>query len=324
MAAEATTGLADVLRTFVVAVLGVGVALAVGIYLTAVIDRLVGRAVARVPLRPGAALAAPARAAALLLTQQRVRTERPDAGLWALAPAMLGALAAAALAAIPLGPTLALPDITSGIVYFGAAMAMVMVAVYLHGWSANAVFPLVGAYRFVAEALSYEMPLALVLIAAALPAESLGVGDIVASQARVWNVVRQPLGLPLYLVAGLGLAFWGPLNWPDAPDLAGGTTAEASGAQLLLWRAARAAVLVAVAAMGAAAFLGGWQGPVLPGWLWMALKTLALVAVLVTAGHLCARVRLERFVVVAWAVLIPLALVDVFASGLLALWRVGS
>lgn len=306
------------------AALAIGAVLLGGIYAAAVLDRLVGGLVAGRPLRARAALAAPVRTAALLLLQQRSTTERPDAALWAFAPAVLGALAAATLVAIPLGPTLALPEIRDGIVYFGAAMAMVMVAVYFHGWSANAPFPLVGAYRFVAEALSYEMPLALVLIAAALPAESLSVAAIVRSQADLWNVVRQPLGLPLYLVAGLGLAFWGPLNFPDAGDLAGGTTAELSGAQLLLWRAARLAVLVAVAAMGAAAFLGGWQGPWLPGALWMVLKTLLLIAVMVTAGHLVARVRLERFVVVAWVVLIPLALVDVFLSGVLALRGTGA
>lgn len=305
-------------------VAGVGATLASSVYVTTVLDVLVGRAVARTPLRPAAALLAPARTAALLLLQQRSTTERPDTALWTLAPAMLGALAAAVLVAIPLAPALELLNIDAGIVYFGALMAMVMVAVYLHGWAANSVFPLIGGFRFVAEALSYEMPLALVLIAAALPAESLSVADIVRSQAGMWNVVRQPLGLPLYLVAGLGLAFWGPLDFPDAPNLAGGTSAELSGAPLLLWRAARAAVLVAVAAMGAAAFLGGWHGPWLPGPAWMALKTLALIAVMVTAGHLLARVRLERFVVISWAVLIPLALVDVFASGLLALWRVGS
>lgn len=313
------SGWVDAARTVVFAVVGVGAALALGVYATAVIELLVGRAVGRSPLRPAQALGAPVCEAALLLLQRRGETERPDAAAWALAPALLGALAAAALVAVPLSPALALPDIQSGIVYFGAAMAMVMVAVYLNGWSANSTFPLVGAYRFVAEALSYEMPLALVLIAAALPAESLSVADIVRSQAGVWNVVRQPLGLPLYLVAGLGLAFWGPLAHPDAQDLAGGTAAELSGAPLLLWRAARAAVLVAVAAMGAAAFLGGWHGPWLPGAGWMVLKTLALLATLIAAGHLLARVRLERFVVVSWVVLIPLALVDVFASGVLAL-----
>ena len=324
LGADVSASTIHVWGTVLLAVLGVATVLAAGIYATAVLDRVVGRVVARQPLRAGDVLAGPVREAALLLLQRRSETERPDAAVWAFAPAFLAALAAAALVAIPLSPTLELAEIDAGIVHFGAAMAMVMVAVYLHGWSANSLFPVIGAYRFVAEALSYEMPLALVLIAAALPAESLNVAEIVRSQQEVWNVVRQPLGLPLYLIAGLGLAFWGPLALPDSADLAGGTAAELSGAPLLLWQAARAAVLVAVAAMGAAAFLGGWWGPWLPGAVWMVGKTLVLLSVLVTAGHLLARVRLERFVVVAWVVLIPLALVDVFLSGLLALWGIGS
>ncbi len=300
------------------------VVLGLGVYAVAVLDRLAGRIVARAPLALGDVLAAPVREAALLLLQQRSATERPDAQLWAFAPALLGALAAAALAVVPAsnapGTIAATPKLSAGIVYFGAAMALVMVAVYLHGWAANSVMPLIGGYRFVAQALSYEMPLALVLIAAALPAESLSVVEIVRSQHALWNVVRQPLGLPIYLIAASGLAFWGPLNFPDGADLVGGTTAELSGAPLLLWNGARAAVLLAVSAMGAAAFLGGWWGPLLPGPLWMALKTLALVLILVLVGNVVGRIRLERFVVVSWAVLIPLALVDVFLSGSIALW----
>lgn len=299
-------------------------ALAIGVYVAAVLDRLVAGRVAGEVLRPAPTLMAPLRESALLLLQQRSTTERPDAAAWALAPALLGAPAAAALVVIPLGPSLALPDIDSGIVYFGAAMAMVMIAVFLNGWSANSMLPLIGGYRFIAQALSYEMPLALVLIAAALPAESLSVADIVRSQEPLWNVVRQPLGFPLYLVAALGLAFWGPLDLPDALDLAGGSAAELSGAARLLWRAAQLAVLVAVAAMGAAAFLGGWLGPWLPGPVWMVLKTMVVITLLVGAKHVFARVRLERFVVISWAVLIPLALVDVFLSGLFALWGIGS
>jgi NADH-quinone oxidoreductase subunit H len=309
------------MTTIAYELVAIAVALLAGAYAIAVLDEYLGSAFAHSPVRLSVALTSPIRTAALLLLQRRSETERPDAALWALSPALLGAVAASALVVVPLGPMLAMSDIQSGIVYFGAAMAMVMIAVYLHGWAANSVMPLIGAYRFVAEALSYEMPLALVLIAAALPAESLAVGDIVRSQDSVWNIVRQPLGLPLYLIAGLGLAFFGPLAFPDAADLAGGTSAELSGVPLLLWRFARIAVLVAVAAMGAAAFLGGPLGPWLAGWMWMATKTLALVVVMLIARHLVARVRLERFVVVSWAVLIPLALVDVFASGLLALWQ---
>lgn len=301
------------------AVLAVGVALCAGTYAVAVIDLALGRLVAGERLRPVRLLAGPPRRAALLLLQARTSTEHPDGPGWALGAAMLGALAATALVVVPLSQTAAVADVSSGIVLFGAAMALVMVAVFLHGWSANSALPLVGGYRFVAQALSYEMPLALVLIGAALPARSLAVGSIVESQQSLWNAVRQPLGLPLFLVAGLGLAFWGPLATPDGADLAGGTRAEVSGSALLVWELSRAAVLVAVAAMGAAAFLGGWWGPLLPGPVWVVAKTLLLLGVLVGAGHLVARVRLERFVVVAWTVLIPLALLDVFQGGLLAL-----
>jgi NADH:ubiquinone oxidoreductase subunit H len=51
----------------------------------------------------------------------------------------------------------------------------------------------------------------------------------------------------------------------------------------------------------------------------MILKTLLLLSVLVASRHLLARVRIERFVVVAWALLIPLALANVLVSGLFLL-----
>lgn len=312
------TGL-EIAGTIAPLVLVVGLTLVLGSYAAVVCDRVIGRAVAGETLRLADALRTPGREAALLLLQRRAVTERPDAALLALAPALLAALAAAVLVAVPVGPGGARLEISSGVVYLGAMMTLVMVPVYLHGWSANSTFPLIGGYRFVALALSYEMPLVLVLIATALPAESLAIGDIVRSQAGLWNLVRQPLGLPLYLVAGLGLAFWGPFSHPDAPDLIGGTTTESAGTSLLLWRAAQFAMLVAVAATGAAVFLGGWLGPWFPGPVWMVLKTLALLLAMIASRHFLARVRLERFVTVSWVLLIPLALVDVFLSGLLAL-----
>lgn len=293
--------------------------LAGGSYVVAVLDRVAAGVTAGGGVAPLDALAGPVRSAALLLGTRRSRTEHPDGPAWALAPALVAGMAAAGVASVPLSEGVAVADVADGIVLFGAAMAIVMVGVFLHGWSANSPLPLLGGYRFIALALSYEMPLALVLIAAALPAESLSFGAIVESQAGVWNVVRQPLGLPLFLVAGCGLAFWGPLGFADATDLAGGTRAELSGPARLAWAAAQRFVLVAVALAAAAVFLGGWQGPWLPGGVWMAVKVLVVLAVLVGAGHRVARVRLERFVVVAWSVLIPLALVDVLASGVLAL-----
>ena len=262
-----------------------------------------------------AAAVAPMAEARWLAGQQVVTTERPDRATWVLAPAAYLGLAATALAVVPLSAGVAVADVRTGIVVFGAAEALAIVVVFLHGWSPNSPLALVSAYRFVAVALSYELLSMFVLIAAALPAESLSLGTIVESQAGLWNVVRQPLGLPLWLVVTWGVTFSGPLALVDSPDLAGGGAAEDSGAARLAWSVARAAMVVAFAAAGAAVFLGGWQGPALPGGAWMALKTAAVVVAVVLGDIGLARLSAQRFVRLAWAVLLPLAFVDLLIAG---------
>ncbi len=310
------------MRTYLapgVAVASVAVVMAVGVYAVAVIDGIAGRLASGAGRIGVSVMLDPPRTVALLLMQRRHRTERADGPGWAIAPALLGGLAATALAVVPVARGTAVADPSTGFVVFATAIAFVMIAVFLHGWSPNSLFPLIGAYRYGAQALSLQIPFLLAMLATALPAESLAVMDIVEAQGDLWNVVRQPLGLPIYLVVGVGVSFWGPLNLPDGADLVGGTSAEDAGTDRLAWEFARAAMLFAVAAMGAAAFLGGWWGPLLPGPVWMALKTLCLLVVMVATRHLVARVRIEPFVVACWTMFIPLALVNIFVSGALLL-----
>ena len=153
-----------------------------GAYVAAVLEhataaRVGGRAVLRAPLEP-------IRSAAVMLRQETVTTERPDFLLWSLAPAAYAAAAAGALAVVPLAPRVAIADVRTGIVLFGAAEALAIVAIFLHGWSANSLPALIGGFRFVAVGLSYELLSMFVLIAAALPAESLQVSAIVEAIVR--------------------------------------------------------------------------------------------------------------------------------------------
>ncbi len=296
-------------------VAAVGGMLAVGSLALAFADEAAAAAVAGAPLRPRRLLVAPFRRAASALLTATTTTERPDGGGRALAPALLAGLAALAMSMLPLAPGVVPADPSTGFVVFSAAVAFVMIAVFLHGWSPNSTLPLHGAYRFGAVALSFQIPFLLAMLATALPAQSLSLVRIVEAQAPLWNVIREPLGLPIYLIVGLAVGLWGPLNLPDADDLAGGTSAEDSGLARWLWEAARTSMLVAVAALGSAAFLGGYLGPLLPGPVWVALKTALLLAVMAVARHALARARIERFVEVAWVLLVPLALLNVFVSG---------
>ena len=216
-----------------IAILVVGSILVVGVYLVAVIDRTVGAIVAGSPAPWRGVVLAPARSAAALLLQSRTTTERPDSAGWALAAPLYAGVAAVAFAMVPLGPGLVIADPATGFVVFSAAIGFVMIAVYLHGWSPNSVFPLHGAYRYAAVGLSLQIPFLVAMLATALPAESLSIVAIVNAQEGVWNVVRQPFGLPVYLIVGLGVSFWGPLDLPDAADIGGGTSVEESGVGLL-------------------------------------------------------------------------------------------
>lgn len=296
--------------TALAAILALGLA---GAWFAATLDRVVAAGISGRPL--GGALAAPIRTAALHVSRQRIETERPDALTWMLAPLAYAALAAVGLSVVPVAPDVVVTDISTGIVLWGACEALTIVVVFLHGWSANSPLSLMGGYRYAVIALPVLLLSMFVLIAAALPAESLSVVAIVESQRGLWGVVRQPPGLLLFLILGLTLTLRGPFDYADAEDLAGGTSAEPSGPARAAWQAARLAMLVSVSAMTATAFLGGYLGPWLPGPVWLALKTAAVLALLIGAGHSLARLPPSRMLTLLWVVLLPLAFLDLVLVG---------
>ncbi|GMQ93398.1 MAG: hypothetical protein BMS9Abin12_0875 [Acidimicrobiia bacterium] len=293
----------------------VAVTLVGGAYVFTVADRLMSASGTGVR----SALVYPVRRLSFLLLQPVTTTERPDFSAWILATALLPALAAVGAVAIPIAGPSAGGDISAGLVLFGAAMLVVLVAVFIFGWAPNSVFPMIGGYRFAAVVLSIGIPFSLVVLTTAIPAESLSVGVIVESQSNLWYLVVQPLGFVIYLITAAAIAFWGPFDLPEGADLAGGIVVEASGVRLAMWRFGRAALMVTLSLMGQAVFLGGYLGPVLPGWLWTVIKTAILLVLLALTGRTLARMRVQRFVWFGWVVLLPLALVDVFVSGWLAL-----
>ena len=270
-------------------------------------------------LRP-AVLVAPLRAGLRHLNKEFRATERPDRLLWLSAPVLLVALSLAALTVLPLAPGWIGADLSVGVVWFTAMFALTLVAVFWAGWGPNSKYPLIAGYRFVGLMLAYEMPLAITIIAVALPAESLRLGDIVATQqAGYWNVLTQPLGLAIYLLCALAVPFWGPFDSVTSRDVAGGVEAELSGAPLAVWRFGRYALLLTTAGFAVPLFFGGGAGPWLPAPLWTVVKIALVGALLIVAGHWLSRFRLERFMRWAWIGLIPLSLINLFVIGLLIL-----
>lgn len=296
MSADALAGALGARFAFVVA----------GVAWLASLDRLL---LAARTFDPGA----PLRALTRPFFKESRATEHPDSVLSLAAPLLLAALVMGALSVLPLSVRDRGVDLDVGVVFFTAQFALVSVAVFLAGWAPNSKYPLIAGYRFVALMLAYEMPFALAVIAVALEARSLDLNAIVADQVRHWNLLRQPLGFALYLVAAFGIAFWPPLNAPTRATLAGGVTAELSGGRRALWRFWHYALLLTVCAFAVPLYLGGGG----TAWCTM-LKALAIASVVVCLAHAVPAVPLARFMLWAWVALIPLGLVNLFGVGL---WR---
>jgi NADH-quinone oxidoreductase subunit H len=177
-----------------------------------------------------------------------------------------------------------------------------------------------GGFRFLALMLAFAMPLAMVLTAAAAPAESLRPAALVAVQDVVPMGLVQPLALLLFVPSAMAVALLAPFDLATAPDeLEGGAFSEYTGLHAAIVALARRVLLLAVAGMTAALFLGGWHGPLLPDAVWMTLKTLGVAALMLWGGRRLPRVRLDVLLGFAWKVAIPAAIGAIAWSGLVTI-----
>lgn len=271
---------------------------------TAVGARLAGRRI------DPATLATPVRETLRLLCTQRSTTRLPDAIVWRVGGGTVVVAAVLATGTVPLAPGVVVADLPVGLVWWTAFLALLWVGVYLLGWGPNSAYGLIGGYRFVAQALAYEMPLAITVVTVGVAASSLQLGAVVAAQEELWFVVLMPAGFLVYLVCAAAIAFYGPFATPVGADIAGGPLAELSGVDRLLVLVGRWLVLASTALFAVPAFLGGGAGPLLPAAVWSVLKALAVMALLVAGRWLLPALRMDRFEELAWAVGIPVTFVQ--------------
>jgi NADH-quinone oxidoreductase subunit H len=268
------------------------------------------------------AVAAPLRETARLLVGQRRRTLAGDRVLGGIGGVALPVAALLAAAVLPLGER-PVADLSIGVVWFNAMEVVAWAAVWMVGWGSNSALGLVGGYRFVAQGLAYELPHMFAIITAALGAESLRLTTIVDAQQDLWFVVIMPVAFVVYLLSAAAMAFWGPFDAPLSRDVAGGAAVELAGVDRLVFVGGRWLLLVVAAAMAVPLFLGGGNGPLLPAWAWVAVKTAAVLALLVWLCRRFPTVRMDRYTEFAWVVLIPLTIAQALVVALVVLQRGG-
>lgn len=266
----------------------------------------------------------PLTSAARLMRQRRRTTLSADAPLWRLGGGGLLVAAALMVAVVPFGPW-TLSDQSVGLVWFNAMDVLVWALVWLAGWGPNSALALVGAYRWLAQALAYELPLMFALATPALGAASLRMGEIAAAQSSLWFVVWMPVAFAVYCTGVAAFSVQGPFAAAAGADVAGGVLAELSGVDRLLLLAGRWALLAAGALGAVPLFLGGGSGPgsdvPVVAALWTVLKAVAVIVLLVVVRRRVPLLRPDKLLEVGWLVLLPAALLQLLVVSVVVVVR---
>ena len=252
-----------------------------------------------------------------LTVKEDILPEHADRPLFRLAPLMAFVPAFAAFVVLPFGPGLVSADLNIGLLWILAVSTVSVLALIAAGWASNSKYALLGGMRAAAQMISYEVPLVLSLIGVVLAAGSLRLGRIVAAQTHLWFAVPQVLGFIVYLIAATAESNRSPFDLPEGEsELVAGFHTEYSGVHFAFFFLAEYRYVFLAAAIATLAFLGGWNGPLLPPVVWFLVKTYAVIFFIIWLRATLPRIRIDQLLSFGWKVLLPLSLVNIFLVGL--------
>ena len=279
-----------------------------------------------------------------LLTKEDLMPAAADRRVFKIAPYLVFIPVFLTFLVIPWGPlipfqNLVLRPFDLSLLYIVAIPAIQGIGLVVAGWSSGNKYALLGAARFVAQLISYELPMVIALLGVALMAESLSLTDAVNVQRQtLWFVFLQPIGFVVFLTAAMAEMSRTPFDIAIAEsEIVGGPFIEYSGMRWGMFFLAEFAAVFLNSALAAALFLGGWQ--ILPGWdriallqeqwpaaapivnavnslglLWFFGKTMTLMVFIQWARFTLPRLRVDQLMDLAWKVLLPASFVNLILA----------
>jgi NADH-quinone oxidoreductase subunit H len=261
-----------------------------------------------------------------LLQKEDIVPQDADPAIFNLVPFLAALCALGAAAVVPFSSTVVAADLDVGVLYVLAIGAVTVLPVFGAGWASNNKLALLGGMRAVAQSVSYEVPLLLAAMVPVILAGSLRLGTIVQAQASGHWFVVWPffLGIPAFLIFLLAMLAESnriPFDIPEAEsELVAGVTTEYTGMKFALFYMAEYIHTLVASAVGAALFLGGWDGPFRPGLHWMVLKTLLLFVAVYWIRWSLLRFRADQLMALCWRWLVPAGVLLVGGAGAWVVW----
>jgi len=269
-----------------------------------------------------------------LLQKEDIIPAAADRKLFTLAPFVVFVGSYAAYAAIPFSAAYVGTELNIGLFYIIAISSLVVIGLLMAGWASNNKWSLFGAMRSAAQIVSYEIPVAVSLLAVVMVVGSFDLQEINrVQQGWFWNwLVFQKFPLlfiaaVIYFVASLAEVNRTPFDIPEAEsELVAGYHTEYGGMKFALFFLAEYANMFAVSAIAATLFFGGWNSPFGellsgPWWgaFWFISKGMAFIFLQMWLRWTLPRLRVDQLMYIGWKVLIPFSFAVVIGVGALVL-----
>ena len=282
-----------------------------------------------------------------LVFKEDVIPAKADSLLFTLGPVLVVIPVFLSYLIVPFGQNLVITNVNVGIFLWIALSSIAPIGLLMSGYASNNKYSLLGGLRAAAQSISYEIPLALAVLAVVMMSNSLSTIDIVQQQSGYgvlgWNIWRQPVGFLIFWISALAECERLPFDLPEAEEeLVAGYQTEYTGMKFGLFYVGSYVNLVLSALIVAILYLGGWEFPVpldrMAGWLgvsensgWLqvitaalgitmtVLKAYFLVFTAILLRWTLPRVRIDQLLNLGWKFLLPVALVNLLATAALKL-----
>jgi NADH-quinone oxidoreductase subunit H len=238
---------------------------------------------------------------------------------------------------LPAGPDLIVEDLPTGIFFAMAVGSLSVIGILMAGWASANKYSLIGGLRAAGQLIAYELPMVLAVVGVVIQAGSLSMQGIVGAQAEGAIFGFSGLGNPFVLTQFVGFFIFmaatqaelaqAPFDMPVAEsEIVGGYHVEYSGFRFLLFFLAEFATAFAFSGIAAVLFLGGWWVPGVDpdsnlanvvGPIALFVKIMFVAFLIFWFRFTYPRFREDQLQRFAWKFLIPLALVNILATGIL-------
>lgn len=258
--------------------------------------------------------------------------------------AMMTALMAGVV--IPWGSTLTIggieynlqiADLNIGILYVFGVVSIGVYGIMIGGWASNNKFSLLGAIRASAQMISYEIAMGISIVALIVMTGTLSLNEISTQQAggagsswNFWNVVYQPVGFLIFIVCAFAECNRTPFDLAECEtELVGGYHTEYSSMKLGFYLFAEYINMFVSSAVMATLYFGGYNFPFMND-LGLDHNTLTILGTIALFGKVVffifffmwirwtiPRFRYDQLMNLGWKMLLPLAVVNIFLTGLI-------